>query len=228
MNCYVADRLAEVKNSLPDGVGLLAVSKTHPIGLIREAYDCGQRLFGENKVQEMVAKHQALPDDIQWHFIGHVQRNKIHLMAPFVSVIQGIDSFQSLQETDRQAARYGRSIRCLLQLHIASEETKFGFTPKECLEMLEEMKWRELNHVIIAGVMGMASNTDDRQQVLREFSTLKDFFDMAKERFFSGSPEFSTISAGMSGDYDLAVQAGSNLVRIGTQIFGERDYAVHK
>lgn len=228
MNCYVADRLAEVRNSLPDGVGLLAVSKTHPIGLIREAYDCGQRLFGENKVQEMVAKHQALPDDIQWHFIGHVQRNKIHLMAPFVSVIQGIDSFQSLQETDRQAARYGRSIRCLLQLHIASEETKFGFTPKECLEMLEEMKWRELSHVIIAGVMGMASNTDDRQQVLREFSTLKDFFDMAKERFFSGSPEFSTISAGMSGDYDLAVQAGSNLVRIGTQIFGERDYAVHK
>lgn len=228
MNCNVADRLAEVRNSLPAGVELLAVSKTHPIELIREAYDCGQRLFGENKVQEMAEKHEALPDDIQWHFIGHVQRNKIRIMAPFVSVIQGIDSFQSLQETDRQAARYDRSIRCLLQLHIASEETKFGFSPQECLEMLEEMKWRELNHIIIAGVMGMASNTSDRQQVLREFTVLKDFFDMAKERFFSDSPEFRTISAGMSGDHDLAIQAGSNMVRIGTQIFGGRDYAVHK
>lgn len=228
MNCSVSDRLAEVRNSLPAGVELLAVSKTHPAEMIREAYDCGQRLFGENKVQEMVAKHEVLPDDIQWHFIGHVQRNKIRLMAPFVSVIQGIDSFQSLEETNRQAARFDRSIRCLLQIHIASEETKFGFSAQECKEMLEEGKWRALSHVTLGGVMGMASNTDDRQQVLREFTALKDFFNMAKALYFSNSSEFRTISAGMSGDRDLAIQAGSNLVRIGTQIFGIRDYPNHK
>lgn len=219
-----AERLSALRNSLPSGVELVAVSKTHPVGLIMEAYDAGQRIFAENKVQEMVLKHDVMPSDIQWHFIGHVQRNKIRLMAPFVSVIQGIDSFQSLAETDRQAARFGRTITCLLQIHIASEETKFGFTPEECTAMLREGSWRDLHNIVIGGVMGMASFTDDRTQVAEEFRDLVEYFNFAKREFFNDSPSFKTISAGMSDDHDIAVEAGSNMVRIGTQIFGHRNY----
>lgn len=222
----IANRLAAIRNSLPGNVELLAVSKTHPVEALLEAYNAGQRLFGENKVQEMVQKRPQMPDDVQWHFIGHVQTNKIHLMAPFVSVIQGIDSYRALAETNRQAARFGRTITCLLQLHIAAEETKFGFTPRECMEMFEKGEWRTLEHVVIGGIMGMASNTDDKRQVLSEFQTLAGWFDTMKRRFFSDNPAFRTISAGMSGDYQLAVQAGSNMVRIGTQIFGARDYSI--
>lgn len=222
----IASRLTKIRNTLPHGVELLAVSKTHPVESMLEAYNAGQRLFGENKVQEMVLKHSQMPDDIQWHFIGHVQTNKIHLMAPFVSVIQGIDSYRSLAETDRQAARFGKTITCLLQIHIATEETKFGFMPDECIEMLGQGEWKSLDHIVIGGVMGMASNTNDEKQVYSEFQTLTNLFNTMKQRFFSDSPAFHVISAGMSGDYVLAVKAGSNMVRIGSQIFGERNYSV--
>lgn len=223
-----AKRLSEIRSSLPAGVQLLAVSKTHPVELIQEAYDAGQRLFGENKVQEMTMKQALLPKDIEWHFIGHVQRNKIRQMVPYISVIQGIDSFQALAETDRQAKAAGRTVTCLLQIHIAAEDTKFGFTAEECLEMLRQGEWRKLDNVIIGGVMGMATNTDNREQVLAEFRRLKEVFDSAKSGFFADDANFRTISAGMSDDRDLAIQAGSNMVRIGTDIFGHRNYAAQK
>lgn len=221
----IKDNLSRISATLPAGVTLAAVSKTHPAEMIQEAYDAGQRIFAENKVQEMTAKSKVLPQDIEWHFIGHVQRNKIHLMAPYVSVIQGVGSFEALAEIDRQAARFNRHITCYLQLHIAQEETKFGFTPDECRAMLENGGWRQLKNITIGGVMGMATNTDNEQQVSGEFSYLKKCFDEFKERFFNDSEDFRTISAGMSGDYELAVRAGSNMVRIGSSIFGARDYS---
>ena len=224
----IKENLNRIKATLPAGVRLVAVSKTHPADMIQEAYDAGQRVFGENKVQEMTAKSQVLPADIEWHFIGHVQSNKIRMMAPYVSVIQGIDSFDKLVETDRQAAKNGRHITCYLQLHIASEETKFGFSPDECSAMLEQGDWRNLRNITIGGVMGMATNTDDEAQVLGEFRRLKELFDTYKAKYFSATPEFNTISAGMSGDYELAIRSGSNMVRIGSSIFGERNYNLNK
>ena len=224
----IKENLNRIKATLPAGVTLVAVSKTHPAEMLKEAYDAGQRIFGENKVQEMTAKSQVLPTDIQWHFIGHVQSNKIKLMAPYVSVIQGVDNYDKLAEIDRQAARFNRHITCLLQLHIATEETKFGFSADECTAMLDEGKWKELKNITIGGVMGMASNTDNEAQVLGEFSRLKKLFDTYKEKYFSDSPDFKTISAGMSGDYELAIEEGSNMVRIGSSIFGERNYNINK
>ena len=224
----IKENLNRIKATLPPGVTLVAVSKTHPVEMLQEAYDAGQRLFGENKVQEMTAKSQVLPKDIEWHFIGHVQSNKIKMMAPYVSVIQGVDTFDKLVEIDRQAARFGRHITCLLQLHIASEDTKFGFSPDECTAMLDEGKWKDLHSITIGGVMGMATNTDDKAQVMREFGRLKEIFDSYKQKYFAGVDTFNTISAGMSGDYELAIQAGSNMVRIGSAIFGERNYNLNK
>ena len=224
----IKENLNRIKATLPAGVKLVAVSKTHPAEMLKEAYDAGQRIFGENKVQEMTAKSQVLPKDIEWHFIGHVQSNKIRLMAPYVSVIQGVDTFDKLAEIDRQAARFGRHITCLLQLHIATEETKFGFSADECTAMLDEGRWKELKNITIGGVMGMASNTDDDAQVLAEFRRLRQLFDTYRERYFSDSPAFNIISAGMSGDYQLAIEAGSNMVRIGSSIFGERNYNINK
>ncbi|MBO4268652.1 MAG: YggS family pyridoxal phosphate-dependent enzyme [Bacteroidaceae bacterium] len=224
----IKENLDRIKAELPEGVRLVAVSKTHPAEMLQEAYDAGQRLFGENKVQEMTAKSRLLPQDIEWHFIGHVQRNKIHLMAPFVSVIQGVDSFGSLVEIDRQAARFSRHITCYLQLHIALEDTKFGFSPDECTAMLEKGDWKNLEHITIGGLMGMATNTDDEAQVLAEFRRLRNLFDTYKAKYFSDYPEFNTVSAGMSGDYRLAVSAGSNMVRIGSSIFGERFYGTNR
>ena len=224
----IKENLSRIKATLPAGVTLVAVSKTHPVEMLQEAYDAGQRIFGENKVQEMTAKSQVLPKDIQWHFIGHVQTNKIKMMAPYVSVIQGVDNFDKLSEIDRQAARFNRHITCLLQLHIAQEETKFGFSADECNAMLDEGKWKELKNITIGGVMGMASNTDNEAQVLGEFSRLKKLFDTYKEKYFHDSPDFNTISAGMSGDYELAIREGSNMVRIGSSIFGERNYNINK
>lgn len=224
----IKENLNKIKATLPAGVRLVAVSKTHPIEMLQEAYDAGQRLFGENKVQEMTAKSQVLPKDIEWHFIGHVQSNKIKMMAPYVSVIQGVDTFDKLVEIDRQAARFNRHITCLLQLHIASEETKFGFSADECTQMLDEGKWKDLQNITIGGVMGMATNTDDKAQVMREFGRLKELFDTYRQKYFAGSADFNTISAGMSGDYELAIQAGSNMVRIGSSIFGARDYSLNK
>ena len=224
----IKENLNRIKATLPDGVRLVAVSKTHPAEMLKEAYDAGQRIFGENKVQEMTAKSQVLPTDIEWHFIGHVQSNKIRLMAPYVSVIQGVDNYDKLAEIDRQAARFNRHITCLLQLHIATEETKFGFSADECTAMLDEGKWKELKNITIGGVMGMASNTDDEAQVLGEFRRLKQIFDTFKEKYFNESTDFNTISAGMSGDYQLAIREGSNMVRIGSSIFGERNYNLNK
>ena len=221
----IKENLNRIKATLLEGVKLVAVSKTHPVEMLQEAYDAGQRIFGENKVQEMTAKSQVLPTDIEWHFIGHVQTNKIKMMAPYVSVIQGVDNYDKLVEIDRQAARFNRHITCLLQLHIASEETKFGFSADECTAMLEEGKWKDLNNITIGGVMGMATNTDNETQVLGEFRRLKELFDTYKQKYFAGSPDFNTISAGMSGDYQLAIKAGSNMVRIGSSIFGERNYS---
>ena len=227
-NMDIKENLNRIKASLPQGVKLVAVSKTHPVEMLQEAYDAGQRIFGENKVQEMTAKSQVLPQDIEWHFIGHVQSNKIKMMAPYVSVIQGVDTYDKLVEIDRQAARNSRHITCYLQLHIASEETKFGFSPDECTAMLEQGDWKNLKNITIGGVMGMATNTDDLAQVRREFSLLKEIFDTYKQNYFAGSADFNTISAGMSGDYELAVEAGSNMVRIGSAIFGERNYNLNK
>ena len=224
----IKENLNRIKATLPDGVRLVAVSKTHPAEMLKEAYDAGQRIFGENKVQEMTAKSQVLPTDIEWHFIGHVQSNKIRLMAPYVSVIQGVDNYDKLAEIDRQAARFNRHITCLLQLHIATEETKFGFSADECTAMLDEGKWKELKNITIGGVMGMASNTDDDAQVCGEFRRLKQLFDAYKEKYFHDSPDFNTISAGMSADYELAISEGSNMVRIGSSIFGERIYNNNK
>lgn len=214
--------IARIKAELPCGVELLAVSKTHPVEYIQYAYNAGQRWFAENKVQEMTQKYESLPKDIKWHFIGHVQTNKIKLMAPYVSMIHGIDSFKALAEVNKRAAENNRVIDCLLQIHIATEETKFGFTPFECFDMLNTEDWRSLCNVRIRGVMGMASLTDNKAQVQTEFMWLKETFIRLKLGYFRDKPTFNVISAGMSHDYRIAVEEGSTMVRIGTTIFGKR------
>ena len=220
----IQDEIKRIQAELPESVRLVAVSKFHPIEAIQEAYEVGQRVFGESKVQEMTMKHEALPKDIEWHFIGHLQTNKIKYMAPYVALIHGVDSYKLLSEINKQAAKAGRIIPCLLQIHIAQEETKFGFSTDECRAMLEAGEWKTLNHVRIAGVMGMATNTEDEAQIAQEFRTLADFFRQAKETYFKDTPEFKEISMGMSDDYPLAIREGSTLIRIGSRIFGERIY----
>lgn len=207
--------------TLPEGVTLIAVSKYHPVEAIRAAYDAGHREFGESKAQDLVIKHQELPKDIRWHFIGHLQSNKIKYIAPFIHLIHSIDTFRLLQEVDKQGAKTGRRIPCLLQIHIAQEETKFGFTPQECMEMLEEGQWRSLHNVEIRGLMCMASNTEDKEQIASEFSTVQRLFKVIKERFFTGNESFSILSAGMSDDYPIAIEHGSTHIRIGSGIFIE-------
>lgn len=213
-----------IRQELPEGVRLVAVSKYHPVGALTEAYEGGQRIFGESKVQEMTQKHEALPKDIEWHFIGHLQKNKVKHIAPYVALIHGIDSYKLLAEVDKQAEKAGRVIPCLLQIHIAQEETKFGFSPDECMAMLDEGTWRTLTHVQIAGLMGMATYTDNHEQIIREFSTLSSLFQKLKETHFKDEPAFRELSMGMSGDYPLAISQGSTLIRIGSRIFGARQY----
>lgn len=220
----IQNNIRKVLATLPDGVRLVAVSKFHPVEALQEAYDAGQRIFGESKVQEMTLKHEQLPTDIEWHFIGHLQTNKVKYIAPYVSLIHGVDSYKLLLEINRQGQRAGRIIPCLLQLHVAQEETKFGFSPEECHQMLTEGEWRTLPYVSIRGLMGMASNTDDMVQVRQEFATLKNFFSQVKEEFFSDRPEFRELSMGMSDDYPIAIEEGSTLVRVGSRIFGSRGY----
>ncbi|MEG1564140.1 MAG: YggS family pyridoxal phosphate-dependent enzyme [Bacteroides sp.] len=220
----IAENLRQVLTELPEGVRLVAVSKFHPNEAIEEAYRAGQRIFGESKVQEMTAKQESLPKDIEWHFIGHLQTNKIKYMAPFVSMIHGIDSYKLLTDVNRQAEKAGRVIRCLLQLHVAQEETKFGFSPDECRQMLATQAWKELANVEICGLMGMASNTDDTEQIDREFRSLHSLFEELKESWFAHTPEFKELSMGMSHDYHQAIAQGSTLVRVGSKIFGERIY----
>lgn len=221
---HIQEEIQTIKSGLPEEVRLVAVSKYHPIEALQEAYDGGQRIFGESKVQEMTSKYEALPKDIEWHFIGHLQTNKIKYMAPYVALIHGVDSYKLLAEINKQAAKVDRIIPCLLQIHIAQEETKFGFTPEECRAMLEQGEWRTLNHIRIAGVMGMATNTEDEKQIAQEFATLSHFFHETKESYFKNIPYYKEISMGMSDDYPLAIEHGSTLIRIGSRIFGERIY----
>lgn len=224
----ISSILSSIKTDLPDHVRLVAVSKFHPVEMIEEAYHAGQRIFGENHVQEMTQKHELLPKDIEWHFIGHLQTNKVKYIAPFVSLIHSVDSFKLLKEINKQAEKSQRVISCLLQIHIAQEETKFGFSFDECRTMLQEEEWKTLTHVQLCGVMGMATFTDDVQEVRNEFRSLKKFFDEIKENYFSHIDAFREISMGMTDDYPIAIEEGSTLIRIGTKIFGERVYPEHQ
>ena len=220
----IAENLKQVLVELPAGVRLVAVSKFHPNKAIEEAYSAGQRIFGESKVQEMTTKYESLPKDIEWHFIGHLQTNKIKYMVPYVAMIHGIDSYKLLTEVNKQAAKVNRVIKCLIQLHIAQEETKFGFSAEECREMLAAGEWKHLDNVQICGLMGMASNTDDTEQIEREFCSLNKLFKELKETYFPESDNFCELSMGMSHDYHQAIAEGSTLVRVGSKIFGERNY----
>ena len=220
----IAERIHALTSQLPQGVRLVAISKFHPAEAIAEAYAAGQRLFGESRVQELQAKHEALPKAIEWHFIGHLQTNKVKYIVPYVSLIHGIDSFRLLAEVDRQAERVGRTVGCLLQMHIAREETKFGFSFEECRQLLQEGEWRQLHHVRLRGMMGMATNTDNMQQVEEEFRSLATFFHEVKTTWFAADEAFCELSMGMSHDYPQAIAAGSTLIRVGTYILGERNY----
>ena len=218
----IGEQITRLRKELPEGVSLLAISKYQPIEALQEAYDAGQRMFGENHIQEMAAKAASLPKDIQWHFTGHVQTNKIKYMAPFVNLIHAVDSFRLLREIDKHAAKHERSIDCLLQIHIAQEDTKYGLSVDECRHLLSEEPWRELQHVRITGLMAMGSNTNDMEQVRNEFKQIKNLFDELKEKHFSDEPSFCQISEGMTDDYPIAIEEGSTIVRIGSMIFGER------
>lgn len=219
----IQERLATFLQTIPNGVQLVAVSKTKPDEMILEAYNSGQRIFGENKVQDLSAKSPRLPDDIQWHFIGHLQRNKVKYIAPFVSMLHGIDSMKLLTEVDKQAAKNNRSIQCLLQFHIAEEETKFGLSMEEAEELINDERFAQLDNVQILGVMGMATYTDNREQVRKEFRNLKQHFMFLKEKYFLNNPVFKEVSMGMSADYQIAIEEGSTMIRIGTKIFGARN-----
>ena len=201
----IADNLKQVLAELPQGVRLVAVSKFHPNEAIEEAYQAGQRIFGESKVQEMTAKYESLPKDIEWHFIGHLQSNKIKYMIPYVAMIHGIDTYKLLAEVNKQAGKAGRTVNCLLQIHVAQEETKFGFSPEECREMLDAGEWKALAHVRICGLMGMASNTDNIEQINGEFRLLSSLFKEIKENWFADSDVFRELSMGMSHDYHEAI-----------------------
>ena len=218
-NSYIAERIKAISATLPEGVTLIAVSKYHPAEAIETAYDAGQRDFGESKAQDLTVKHQSLPSDIRWHFIGHLQSNKIKYIAPFIYLIHSIDSLRLLQEVNKQGIKAGRRIPCLLQIHIAQEDTKFGFTPEECLAMLEDGQWRELHNVEIRGLMCMGSNTDNEEQIASEFSAVQELFGRIKELYFPNDGKFSILSAGMSDDYPIAIKHGSTHIRIGSSIF---------
>lgn len=214
----IAKNLTEIKSQLPAHVTLVAVSKTKPVADLMEAYHAGQRIFGENYVQELVEKHEALPKDIQWHFIGHLQSRKVKQLAPFVSLIHGVDSFKLLQEINKQAANNNRIIDCLLQIHIADEETKFGLDEEELNDILMSDDFKNLENIRIVGLMGMATFTENQNQIEKEFNHLKTIFDKLRTQ----NSELKTLSMGMSGDFPLAISCGSTMVRIGSSIFGSR------
>lgn len=221
----VVENLIRIKQELPQDVTLVAVSKTKPNELILEAYQSGQRIFGENKIQEMSQKYQDLPKDIQWHMIGHVQRNKVKYIANYVSLIHGVDSFRLLKEINKQAKANNRVISCLLQVFIAREDTKFGLDKQELLDILNSQEFKDLKNIQIKGLMGMASFTSDTNQVKKEFEFLKNLYDQVKSQIpTSDTINLDTLSMGMSNDYHLAIECGSNMVRIGSSIFGNRNY----
>ncbi len=220
----IASNIAEIKSEIPEHIKLVAVSKTKPNKDILEAYHSGHKMFGENKVQDLVRKYEELPKDIEWHFIGHLQTNKVKYIAPFISLIHGVDSFKILKTIDKEAAKNDRIISCLLQFHIATESTKFGYSLPEVRTMLESKDFAELQNVKIAGVMGMATYTEDQEQIRREFRDLKNMFDILKKDYFNDSEIFREISMGMSDDYRIAAKEGSTMIRVGSKIFGERNY----
>lgn len=224
MDTDVARNLREVKETLPEGVRLVAISKFHPSECIMEAYGAGQRVFGESREQELAVKAKVLPQDIEWHFIGHLQTNKVKYIAPYIAMIEAVDSLKLLKEINRQAAANGRVIKVLLELHIAEEETKYGLSLDDCRSLLESGEWRTLDHVCICGLMMMASNVDDEQQIRSEFNLAASFFDEVKQKYFAYDDRFCERSWGMSNDYHIAVQCRSTMVRVGTAIFGERQY----
>ncbi|NJM16948.1 MAG: YggS family pyridoxal phosphate-dependent enzyme [Bacteroidales bacterium] len=218
----IAHKLSEILKQIPPNITLVAVSKTHPEAHILEAYQAGQRIFGENKVQELTTKQQNLPKDIQWHFIGHLQTNKVKYIAPFIGLVHGVESLKLLKAINKEALKNNRVIDCLLQFHIAREETKFGLNQAEASEMLLSEGYKTLSGVNIRGVMGMASFTNDENSIKGEFKNLKCIFESLKSNFFSTKADFNIVSMGMSGDYRLAIQEGSNMIRVGSHIFGER------
>lgn len=224
MDYDVAGKLREVKSSIPEGVTLVAVSKFHPNEYIEAAYAEGQRVFGESHEQELSKKYDTLPKDIQWHFIGHLQTNKVKYIAPYISMVDAVDSLKLLKEINKQAAKHDRVIDVLLELHIAQEATKYGLTIDACRQLLDDGEWRNLNNVRICGLMMMASNTDDENQIRSEFIQAADFFDEVKAKYFADSAVFCQRSWGMSHDYKIAVECRSTMVRVGTTIFGPRVY----
>jgi len=218
----IQENLKNLRKEIPVGVNLVAVSKYKPVEEILDAYNAGQRIFGENKAQEMSAKYPVLPKDIEWHFIGHMQTNKVKYIAPFVALIHSVDSLKLLKEINKQAVNNNRAICCLLQFHIAEEESKFGFSLAEAEEMLNGNEFSKLKNIRLCGVMGMATFTEDEAQVRKEFKQLKQHFEKIKQYYFAAEEDFKEISMGMSGDFKIAIEEGSTLVRIGTAIFGNR------
>lgn len=219
----IQQSLTELGKTIPPACTLVAVSKTQPVELIMEAHRCGHRVFGENRAQEMASKFAKLPADIQWHMVGHLQSNKIKYIAPFVALIHSVDSIRLLEEINRQAKRFERVIPVLLQVHIAEEDSKFGFSAEEVPELMASDAWAALSNVHVRGLMGMATFTDDEQQVRREFKALRSLFNELRERDLPDNMEMTILSMGMSGDYRIAIEEGSTMVRIGTAIFGERN-----
>ena len=224
MDYDVKSHLHEVLDTLPQGVRLVAISKYHPNEYIEAAYEEGQRVFGESHEQELRQKHQSLPQDIEWHFIGHLQTNKVKYIAPYVTMIEAVDSLKLLREINKQAEKCGRRIKVLLELHIAEEATKYGLTLDTCRELLAAGEWRELQHVQICGLMMMASFVNDEAQIRQEMQTARDFFDEVKAQYFADDDAFCERSWGMSDDYPIALQTGSTMIRVGTKIFGPRVY----
>ncbi|WP_304248911.1 YggS family pyridoxal phosphate-dependent enzyme [Parabacteroides gordonii] len=220
----ISQNIVQLKASLPANVTLVAVSKFHPAEALKEAYDAGQRVFGESRAQELTAKQKVLPGDIEWHFIGPLQSNKVKDIAPFIHTIHSIDSFRLLQEVNKQAAKNNRVIRVLLEIHVAQEDTKHGLTPDECRELLQNEQLDELGNIQIVGLMGMATYTDNTTLIEQEFHLLHELFSELKAIYFKGNDNFAVLSMGMSHDYHVAIRQGSTMIRVGTSIFGEREY----
>ena len=220
----ISQNIVQLKASLPANVTLVAVSKFHPAEALKEAYNAGQRVFGESRAQELTAKQKVLPGDIEWHFIGPLQSNKVKDIAPFIHTIHSIDSLKLLQEVNKQAVKNSRMIRVLLEIHVAQEETKHGLSPNECRELLQNEQLAELRNIQICGLMGMATYTDDTTLIEQEFHTLHELFSDLKSIYFKGNDNFAVLSMGMSHDYPIAISQGSTMIRVGTSIFGEREY----
>ncbi len=220
----IQSNIKELKIQIPEQVKLVAVSKTKPNEEILQAYETGQRLFGENKVQDLVQKYEQLPKNIEWHYIGHLQRNKVKFIAPFVSLIHAVDSLRLLQKINEEALKNNRTINCLLQMHIADEDTKFGLNIDEIKQILEKPEYKKLQNINISGLMGMATYTDDKSKIKAEFASLKSGFDLIKSSYFENTDYFKEVSMGMSGDFKIAIEAGSTIIRVGSIIFGARNY----